>query len=418
MMKKISIITLGLLLALLFLSGTLYFTQDWNFLQPYLLISSILGLLGLFLTTGSGLIIEVNQFRVWFLFLISCLFSALFNSDSQLFMGALVLGFVYFGLILVFPALARLSGGMGNKLIIFSFLSIHLPLLLIPLLLEGKLTVPYQGIFYNPNSFGSTAAIVFTVLWSKFSALVDTSILGRGKIERGKLFCLVFLISIVLVLILFSNCRAGFVAALLIPFVQGVVLFFEAFLGGMIRLRVIRRIILFILLLSLICTGIYLLTPVGSLLQDTIIDKFNSKSADLLDGRFYVWLESLNEAKFWGNGRDYFSTFNTAAHNTFISLLGQYGLLPVVFFIFFLLLSFYYSLIYSLKAVEDEERYLPLYLLSNFLVLSLVEGMMFSAGMLLVFCALGVVFSELEKLGKIEAEGKQLFYYSTNKNSG
>lgn len=389
-MKRSTKLLVGLFLSSLFLSGTFYLTGDWKQLQPYLLVGGILGLFVLGFTFNTRVVINSKLLCVSLLFLASSLLSSLVHADLDLLLGALALFMIYLALVVVFPSLIKGDIVAGNKLIVYSYLLTHLPLIVVPLLIDSGVTLPYRGIFHNPNSFGSTAATLFAVVGAEFSCLVEERIFHLRKSFNRKTVLLVPILLFFLTLIMISRCRAGFATAALLVITNGVVLFGKSVLKGKIQLQAVKKILLFIFLLSVSGLGIYFCTSLGVLFRATILGKFINTSEDLLNGRLYVWLEVLGEARFWGYGRGYFNTFGMGAHNTYLSLLGQYGVLPTVSFALFLLLALDYSLRYVFRAIEDRYRYLLLYLWSSFVFLSLVEGMMFNTGMLLFYAALGL----------------------------
>ncbi|MEI2341757.1 hypothetical protein, partial [Priestia megaterium] len=72
--------------------------------------------------------------------------------------------------------------------------------------------------------------------------------------------------------------------------------------------------------------------------------------------------------------------------------------IPVIIFLFFLIIGFSYTVKYSLKKVDDKYKYLPLMMVINFFMLSVAEVMTFTLSMLLLFFSLGSTLTKKELL--------------------
>src|SRR5690606_11096060 len=106
-------------------------------------------------------------------------------------------------------------------------------------------------------------------------------------------------------------------------------------------------------------------------LLDNFLNKFDSKSVDVLDMRGYSWSETIANAGFFCNANNYFiENFSFSAHSSFISILGRFG------YIIFFIITFSW-LILGLKVINFALRndknlylYIPLATWLGFTILS------------------------------------------------
>ncbi|NFP91580.1 O-antigen ligase family protein [Clostridium sporogenes] len=104
-----------------------------------------------------------------------------------------------------------------------------------------------------------------------------------------------------------------------------------------------------------------------------IFDKYSISSSDMLSGRKRIWIGTFRWGiTLFGNGIEYFIyNYNIAdAHNTFIEILGAFGLLSFISFI----LIYFYIIFKSLRYFKKLE-YICFF--SLFLLLSLAENLFF-----------------------------------------
>ncbi|MFJ8257598.1 hypothetical protein ACIQ4Z_10045 [Peribacillus asahii] len=319
------------------------------------------------------------------LFIFTSLFAALKNSDAELLLGSIYLTLIFLSLFIVFPTLA---GRDSNKLVYKAILYVHIPIIFIPLI-NGLGNPPYKGIFQNGNSFGIACLTLFTAVISKLTGDVYQYIFNDEKIKKRSFIYYFFIIPTLFVLIMYSGSRTSFLTAVFLIFVSlGLIAIKFLKVATKRQYRKVLRLSFFTSILGLIASWIF---PIKEKFEQIILYKFRLKSNDVLSERGGIWETSISEASFFGNGRDYFSEFNHGAHNTFISLLGQYGWIPTLLFILLMLIFVIFSLEYSFKAIDDEYRFLPLLLLVTFVLLSNGEGMLFKASMIGAFACVGSV---------------------------
>ena len=137
--------------------------------------------------------------------------------------------------------------------------------------------------------------------------------------------------------------------------------------------------------------------------NERILEKFNNKieSGDVLDRRGNIFSSTVTDANIFGHGPDYFSqTYGLGAHNSFISILGQYGYLASALFILFWVYVIYIAFKHFYSS-HSNYSILPILLVLFFLMTSMTEIMLMKASMLFAFIAIGTVSSmNIERYAK------------------
>lgn len=385
---KIKSWLLILILIVLFLSGTLYMTNEWRQFQPYMLIGSLtlIIVMGL-LHKNYKYVIDLKLTIIFFLFVFFSFLSVIFNFDVSLFIGIGVLLYMYISIVIILPTVSNQTKYFNNT-VVYSFLVSHIPLVFFPMLLDGFNKVSYSGILYNPNSFGILVSTIFTVALSKLLFYIDKYIDGKKVCLRK--VCIYILISIYMFLcVVFSSSRNSFLSSVFLVFLSGFLMLKKVIVYKNIkakRIKKLYKILFFIILIFIVMSNF---TQFKEVLQEGIYVKFERKSEDILDGRLSVWKEAISDISLFGQGRDYFSELGLGAHNTFISVLGQYGLISVIFFILFLIIVLKKSFNYLKVIKKDEYKFLPLFITLLFISLSMAEGMMLKITMILMFSLIG-----------------------------
>lgn len=391
-MKKIkfSFNSLGMSIALL--SGTLYLTDKWKYLQPYMLLSGMIIIMSSLLAAKSKIRVNIRIFIIYSMFILSCSISALINQDIYLFVGALALYFMYISFVIAYPSNVISHRCEVNSLLANTFFYSHILLIIVPIIRKGLNRIPYSGIFHNPNSFGTIMVTFFAVVFSRFSVTID-DVIFYGKVKIKEILLNSIILFCIFILVLYSNSRSSFFTILNITITYFIISFLKL-LKTRIKYTTVLRMILTILVFVFFSCIVFFTTRIGDLLYSTIINKIIRKSRDLLDGRGIIWKMVIDEVELFGNGRKYFSLLGKGAHSTFISLLGQYGILPTILYCIFLLSGIYYAYVYVWTNEKDRYRYLPLYSLLAFILLSITEGMFFKVSMVLTYCVIGGIVNK------------------------
>lgn len=386
MLKKV----IYFLITLIFLFSSLNLTESFNVIGN-LAVYGVIGLLlfvPLLLKRKESEIDPITLFLVYFFFLFSVI-SSLVNSDVKSLLGAVVITLLYIVGFIIIPLIIPKT----NKVIMYSILVSQLPLLTIPYLLSDMIITPYEGIFYNPNSLGTVAATVFVVVLALFLGHSENLIKGV-KTKRYKMKMLIQLILLVLMFffVMISSSRSSF-GAVVICTVIGMFFLSLYLIKHKKFVSLIFRGSLFVGIFTLIGGAILRFTPLYETLYMTIIFKFQNKASqgDVLSRRGEIWSRTIKEAGLFGQGNEYFSDMNIGAHNTFISILGQYGWLSMMTFFILMIVSFVYATKYSLMNNQDLLKYLPLMLIISFMSMSMAEDMSFKLSMLGTFLSVGSV---------------------------
>lgn len=378
------------ILSFLFLFSSLQLTDQWNGIGK-LIVYSLIFLLMCMLVVFKKKRIKINDTMLFlfYVFLLSCSIGALLNSDVFVLLGALMFFTLYISTSIILPALCNHN---SNELVAKAILISHIPLIFIPLLTEGINSMPYRSIFYNPNSFGTITVTLFAVSVAVFLKKLEEYIALSKKQRFMKLKILAQLAFMFWVfwLVILSGSRTSFLAGLMV-LVIGLFFLIIFLIKAKKLVKLLIRGTFASFFVAITYTMLVLYTDFNQYLELNIIDKFRKKSSDVLDHRGEVWKQTMQEAGLFGKGDKYFEQdIGLGAHNTFISILGQYGWVSLIIIILFLVIAVFYACKYSLKDVDDRYKYLPLMLIVSFLTLSMGEVMMFKLSMIATFCTIGV----------------------------
>ena len=131
----------------LFLSGSLYTTDQWRYLQPYMLLFSMTLILGLNLLYGNlKYKIDFKLLALFSLFILFSLLSPLINSNLELLGGTMLMLYIYISLGIVLPVLIK-DNWKDERVLVSTLLIGHIPIILIPMLLEGFKIRSYSEFF-------------------------------------------------------------------------------------------------------------------------------------------------------------------------------------------------------------------------------------------------------------------------------
>lgn len=374
------------ILSTFFLSGSVIMVEGVGWLQYPLLTIGGAGALLLLLDAGC-----LNRERPWSLvplsvFLFAGLLAALVNESGMLLVLVL-------GVLVVWVLLARALPSVAEerrllKLIVASALVTHLPLLMLPFVRGFQL--PLRGIFYNPNSYGTVAATLYAVVLPIFLVRM-----GEKRRSWPRVVCLAGLAIGLFLAATASASRTSFLAVTGLTLAALFLLASDIIEGVRIKSSAVR-------LLAVACSGLvvasiiaYLWLPAEELINAFILGKFEVKAGNVTAGRMDVWMMTIEEARLFGRGRSYFlQTTELGAHNTFVSILGQYGWIAVVSYVALWVGILRHSLGYARRTDEyDLYRWVPVSVTLCFLALSMGEGMNGKLSMLIAFACVGATTS-------------------------
>ncbi|ADI00524.1 O-antigen ligase family protein [Salisediminibacterium selenitireducens] len=376
---------LTILLSLLYFSGLAYTITEFRPFQTPILIGALIGICVMVLILKRNLIFSKPVTVLFYLYILSCVIASWINADFQILLASGIQLSIFVTLTNVLPSMVNNVQGLF-RVIVVSLLFSHLPVFIIPILLNGIDRVPYQGMLYNPNSLG-TAVISLVAL--SLSLILSELQMKRFKSKIMISSLLLFVTSSTLVIL--SNSRTAFLtlAALIVLFILLKYLSKESFISLFVwRKSMIKQ----NLFTTIIITSSIVLIYNTAFLYNNVISKFerNLNAGDVTARRGDIWLQTIAEAQLFGHGRDYFSgSVGTAAHNTFISILGQFGIVPVLIFILFLLYVSYKAIKFS-NCSNCNYRYVPIFFIMTFVMLSMGESMMLKSSMFLLFSVIGM----------------------------
>ena len=393
-------------LVLLFLFSSLCLTDQFNSIGSVAISIMTLMIIPIVL------VIKKKKFKIhkpslflMYIFLIVCSLSALYNSDLKLIINAGMMFVLYLAALAIIPSYENIE---INKLVYKAILVSNIPIILVPILISGFNFVPYRGIFYNPNSFGSISATLFTAVFSLFIFKFEQSIVTKKHSVKNLLIQLLVLFSLFFLIVL-SGSRTSTLSA-------GIVIVAGIFFL-IIRLIKVKKLwssmtkgILYSFIGFSIVTLLIKFTPFYDYLYINILYKFERKvgNGDVLDQRGAVWTQTIKDSGLWGNGSSFFTTqTDIAAHNTFINILGQTGWPSLIIFLSFLILACFISFKYAISEIDDQYKYLPLMLIICFCTLSMGESMIMKLSMIAMFFSLGSMIGFKKRILKQTQEKKK-----------
>lgn len=338
--------------------------------------------------------IEINRKTLitMYLFIFFCVLSSLIIGDFGAIFNLIIIAFFYVFSFIILPNLKINI----NKSLVCTVLIVQIPTVLIPLIINGIETKPYQGIFYNPNSFGMITATTFAVLFSCFLVKLENLIRDyKENYYKTKIFIWVLLLLFIFYLIIISSSRTSFISSI-ICMVVGLLYLTVYSIKNRSFPRLVIKGSFFAIIMAIPTVLIFKFSPLYKDLKEDILNKFNlqTTNGDMLSNRGEIWKRTINDAGFFGKGNNYFAdNISIGAHNTFIGIIGVYGWIPTILFVLFLIMCFFYAAKYSLSNINDKYKYLPLMLVINFLTLSMAEDMLFTLSMSIMFFSLGTTFS-------------------------
>lgn len=350
-----------------------------------ILASTVVLIFFLLLLKEKELKVNLLLFTLMSLVFISIVISALINNDISLFYQALVIYFSYLGLAIMHNRI-YLKDGLGKmfKIVLIT----QTPLVFT---VFYGFDFPLQGIFYNPNSMGLTAATVYVIILTYLLANLEQELIQNGKFLTAKNLFITMLCMFLFLVTVGSESRTSSVTIAVATALAVVVILFKGLTSK--RYKSTFKSIFATLLMPFILFLVYNFPPLKTYLYNNILYKFEARAAsdNMLSTRDIAWQKTINDATMFGNGREYFDQqVGIQAHNTFISFLGQYGWITLILFILFLLVSARYALIFA-RRDQSKYKYTPLFLILSFVLLSTAEIMTHKALMFAMFSTIGFV---------------------------
>lgn len=377
-----------------FLSGTLYLTDTFKkFQQPLLLISLTVITIAYFLCKRKFYHAYIGDF-IHISFTTVLLLSAIYNWDIKNLAGSICMFLIYIIICVVLPNIP-----FYNPLRTFNkIINIHIFIFLISIVTKGISLKSYEGIFGNPNSLGGVAVALLSISLSLLNYKIEQRVKGNENESKGILLN-IFLVLFWIFFIVCSSSRTSFLTAILLILISILILSKEILsYHGKNPKNVFIRYIFLILIAVVIGFTVCSIQPIRDAIQTSILEKFEKKSDDVLDGRSERWVIVLEEMSILGYGSKH---YKLAPHNTFISILGQYGIIATILYIIFLL----FILRRAIKFIKIKKnicyKYIPLMALISFVMLSMAEAMMLKTSMLIIYFSLSLIRKIDDQKGEV-----------------
>ncbi|SDJ19684.1 O-antigen ligase family protein [Natribacillus halophilus] len=373
---------------------TTEFGENLTFLI-YLLYVSMIPLI-IFIMKTKKFHINKTVLLLLYGYIILSAISAMVNADVTLIITSMLIMLLYLSLGVALPSWIKNYDGLILKITVISLSA----LVFIPLLINGIDESPYQGMFYNTNSFGVVVATLFTAILALFFNDLERHFMGEkiSRLPKSKFLMYTGLIITCFIFVTLSGSRTSFLTCVFL-----LVLGSSLFVVFLIKRRKIGSLIIRIPFLSFVVFILGYLTinftNFGLYLEENILSKFASTSGrgDLFNNRSGTWETILTESGLFNESID--QLFITP-HNTFLSILSTNGWLPFMFLALFFVVCLCYAISYFFKSGQSH-RYFPILAISSFILLSMAEIMLYKSSMIMAFAAIGLaVNNQVVKLEK------------------
>jgi len=391
-MKKLYGFFIVLSLLLLLLSGITIRIEEYGFLSNIFFLVSGFILIILTFLYSRDLVMKVDTLIiVYFLFILIGFISALKNQDFYSFLSIVKLLFLYmFTITLMFNNFKYIS----INSVLFTFIASFIIIIYFSLKdhpLNQRVSV-YSGLFDNPNSMGVFAATLFSVSF----VLI---LINEKKVVR--IFSLLMLVSGIY-FIMISGSRTSFLTVCIVVLIWIVSYVITLIKEKRLRTRLLKWIFPSILIV-LFCSILFFESELFVDFQENIIDKFDEKTGNITSSRTSIWLYIINEAGLFGQGAHHLKQeTGLSAHNSFLSIIIEYGWLTGLFYILFWIVAIVKSYLFFLRSDSSKYSLLPIILISNYILLSTMEVLTVHVSAILAMFIVGyLTFAERNFIGKI-----------------
>lgn len=310
--------------------------------------------------------------------LIFSLVSSVLNSDISLFVSAVLFCFIF----VIGYYLINFIYSFDKKEQVFIVISIFFPvIILVFCFINDSSEIPFRAGYDNPNTLGGMLASALIIQTALIFGIFDVGI----KKYKLLLFIQVLLYIIVFYYLTLTVSRTSIITPVLVFFIMYIFFNIKYFLHSSSNKFFKFNILIFSSLLL-----VYAFFPVD--LLDNFLNKFDSKSTDVLDMRGYIWTETIANAGFFGNGNNYFvEKFSLGAHSSFISILGRFGYIVFFIIVFSWLFLGLKVVKFSLSNTKNIYLYIPLAGWLGFTILSFTEIMFYKPLMMVFFMSLFMI---------------------------
>ena len=371
---------------LILLGALFYTTNEFRILHYPLLL---LGLFIIYIYTIKINCIYNNDKSIFLLvsllFILMMISTAIDNWSDDL--AVMTVG-LYFVMVTVFVLLKNIGGIEKEKIFYNVNLILVLILVYIPVIFIG-ISIPYNGLTYNPNSFGNMTASLYAIFISIFFV----------SLEKHKLSTSIVINTILLALFCFLSISRTCIFTMLLLTIFFFIFYMKKNINNTKnRVKVWRNIFFSLIgMLVIFCLIEY------SGAYEILEQKNHRRESDFTSGRMDIWQAVLSNITYFGLGRNFVDNFEIGYHNTYISFLAQFGLIP---FIIFLIINFrllFVSYKYFKKA-DSIYKGIPLSLGIAFFMMAFTEGLLMKYSMFAFYLSYACFSTRLNDYKKVQTD--------------
>lgn len=279
------------------------------------------------------IIVQNVQASVFFsMYTFFCVIAAGVNQDMVLLKNSLQLMCLFFAVSIFFNDLVKEH---VLEIILNSVQIAYIPFLVLCFQQANYMYEAFAGVFENPNTMGFSMIGLMIVVLMRLYDVAIKMLHGQQQIKNILSFLLYTIIYLVgMYVILLSNARTSL---LTVAFATVVVIVCIVKSMNKTFLPFIK----FVALFTAVGVGLVMVMLKMDRMQvavQSILLKVERKSTNITDGRLEIWQYVFEHFNFWGHGVESLWSIGVShAHNTFINILQEAGLLALISYGLFLL---------------------------------------------------------------------------------
>lgn len=279
------------------------------------------------------IIVQNVQASVFFsMYTFFCVIAAGVNQDMVLLKNSLQLMCLFFAVSIFFNDLVKEH---VLEIVLNSVQIAYIPFLVLCFQQANYMYEAFAGVFENPNTMGFSMIGLMIVVLMKLYDVAIKMLHGQQQIKNILSFLLYTIIYLVgMYVILLSNARTSL---LTVAFATVVVIVCIVKSMNKTFLPFIK----FVALFTAVGVGLVMVMMKMDRMQvavQSILLKMERKSTNITDGRLEIWQYVFEHFNFWGHGVESLWSIGVShAHNTFINILQEAGLLALISYGLFLL---------------------------------------------------------------------------------
>lgn len=279
------------------------------------------------------IIVQNVQASVFFsMYTFFCVIAAGVNQDMVLLKNSLQLMCLFFAVSIFFNDLVKAH---VLEIVLNSVQIAYIPFLVLCFQQANYMYEAFAGVFENPNTMGFSMIGLMIVVLMRLYDVAIKMLHGQQQIKNILSFLLYTIIYLVgMYVILLSNARTSL---LTVAFATVVVIVCIVKSMNKTFLPFIK----FVALFTAVGVGLVMVMLKMDRMQvavQSILLKMERKSTNITDGRLEIWQYVFEHFNFWGHGVESLWSIGVShAHNTFINILQEAGLLALISYGLFLL---------------------------------------------------------------------------------